>query len=398
MFGAVCLMAQFAWSRVRNPHWRFSCTLATAVILGLNGNFVQYGSCSQAYAICMFMGAATFRAAAFAVSRRSAAYPFAVGLFAGTAAGSSLLTAPIAPVTLLWLAASNRAGNRWVKATAFALGAALPFAPVFRLLHDAPRQTIFNILQYQTLFRRADWPGATEHDIDILSTWVSSAPALLLCALAAVGFAATFRRREEDPATRSEIQFAGWLALALALFISTAHPTFERYYVVALPFAAVLAARGLQTAAERLGLGSRPFWPTFAAIALVALSLAKQLFDDRDSTNWGVYERMAAKVDQVTPLQAPLYMDELTYFAAGRPVPSGMEFSYARKLQLSPADAALFHITTEKVLNSQVRAGHFALVQTCDDDVIDDLELDDIYNHREDFDDCSVFWSFKPGR
>ena len=61
------------------------------------------GAIGQAYGFCLFFSTAAFRLAMTAVERRGWLVPFGAGLAAGSALAGSLLTAPLAPVLLLWL-------------------------------------------------------------------------------------------------------------------------------------------------------------------------------------------------------------------------------------------------------------------------------------------------------
>ena len=90
--------------------------------IGLNGAVFEYGPV-QAYGICLFGLAAGFRLAVRAVDREElAAFRQRRGLCAGVAAASSLLSAAAAPVLLIWMVFYNRAGSRWKKIAAFAVG------------------------------------------------------------------------------------------------------------------------------------------------------------------------------------------------------------------------------------------------------------------------------------
>src|SRR5207248_596711 len=120
---------------------------------------------------------------------------------------------------------------------------------------------------------------------------------------------------------------------------------------------------------------------------------ARRLFDDRNSYKWRDYERIAAKVDQVTPRDASLWADEVIYFLTRRPPPSGMEFSYSHKLELPAPLAASLHIVSQRELDSSIKAGAFSTIATCaDDDRIDELGIRKLYAHQADVSDCVVFW------
>ena len=188
---------------------------------------------------------------------------------------------------------------------------------------------------------------------------------------------------------------AGWLAAALVLYISTAHPTFERYYIFALPFLAVVATAGLYYMGPRLSGHTDPSWPAFLVCVLITLALGKDLYTDRDNAHWSDSEQAAAKVQAVTPRTAMLYADETVYFLLHWPPPSGMEFSYSHSLELPPAQERLFHVISDNELAQEIAAGRFDTVETCNDDLIDKYKLTDRFRQEADVGDCSVFWGKK---
>jgi len=390
--GAVFLIADYVLRFFPVPRWRPAAAVTVAFFAGLNTIVVEFGTIAQAYAIGLFLTVAAFRVALAAVARIGWLPALSAGLLVGTAAGCSLLTAPMVPVLLLWMFFCNRAGDRWKKLAASLAGAAAPFAPVFALAWKAPRQVLFNVVQYQALFRRVNWTGATSHDVDVLSAWLLDAQSLLLGLLAIAGVLFVAKGSDWDRARRREFYLCAWLAGVTTLYIAVAHPTFQRYFIFVIPFASVLAVAGLYWAGSRLHSPERPLWPALIVSVLFALSLARALFDDRDSTKWKDYEEISQKVDQVTPAHGSLYADELVYFLTRRPPPSGMEFSYAHKLNLPPAQEALYHIVSESELNAQVKAGKYDTVQTCKDDRIDEMNLVNLYPNRVDIKDCSIFW------
>ncbi|MBV9611032.1 MAG: hypothetical protein JO091_01105 [Acidobacteriaceae bacterium] len=389
---AVFLITDFVFRRLTIARWRLPAALTAAFFVGLNTTVVQFATVAQAYGMGMFLSVAAFRISLGAVQKSGWSIAFAAGLLAGAAAGSTLLTAPVAPVLLIWMLIYNRGGSRWAKMTAFLAGCLIPFAPVFWLFVQSPRQVFFNVVQYQALFRRVNWTGATPHDVDVLSAWLNDSQALLLGFLALAGIWFLRKRSSWDTSRRSEFYLCAWLSAALVLYIGTAHPTFTRYFIFATPFATVLAVIGLYAVGSRLVSPERPLVPAAVVMLLLALSLARALFDDRDAVTWHDYSDIARKVDQVTPAHGRLYADELVYFLTRRPPPSGMEFSYSHKLELPPAQEALYHIVSERELNEQVKAGKFATVQSCNDDRIEDMHLEKLFPNKADIVDCSVFW------
>jgi hypothetical protein len=59
---------------------------------------------------------------------------------------------------------------------------------------------------------------------------------------------------------------------------------------------------------------------------------------------------------------------------------------------LPQREEALYHIVSERELKEQVKAGRFDTVQTCNDDLIDEMNLPSLFPHRADVRDCSIFW------
>ena len=395
--GTLVLIAQYLLRRLSVFRWRSACTVAVLFLFGLNATVVEFGNIAQAYAMCLFTAFAAFRFAVEAVGRKRPLFALFTGLFAGTAAGSSLLSAPVACVLLIWMFWQNRDGNRIQKSAAFLIGTAIPFTPVFWLFIQAPHQVFFNIVQYQALFRRVDWAGATAHDVDVLTSWVDSGVTLLLGFLAAAGLFYALKHCDLADRLRRELFLCGWISAALIVYISTAHPTFQRYYVVAIPFLAILAGPGVYLAGSRLFSREKPFWAASGIAVIVIVAIFRSLFNDRDSATWQRYEEISRKVGTVTPATAELFADEQVYFLLHRTPPSGMEFSYSHKLQLPQPEEAALHIISDKELEQQVKTGVFPTVETCNDDRIDDWGLVKLYKQRADIADCSVFWDYRGG-
>jgi hypothetical protein len=390
--GAVFLIADYIFRFFPVPRWRLAGAIVVACFVGLNVVVVQFGTVTQAYGIDLLLTVAAFRAGVAAVRREGWLVALLAGLLVGTAAGCSLLTAPMLPVLLVWMFICNEAGNRWVKLAVSIVGAAVPFTPVLWLFAKAPRQVLFNIVQYQAIFRRVKWTGATTHDVDVLSAWLADAQSLLLGLLAVAGILFISKTSNWDKARRRELYLCGWLAGTSILYIATAHPTFQRYFIFVIPFTSVLAAAGLYWTGSRLHTPDRPLWPALIVSVLVTLSLGRALFDDRDSTTWMDYEAISKKVDQVTPPGGAVYADELVYFITKRPPPPGMEFSYSHKLDLPADQEALYHVISESELDAQVRAGKYATVQSCNDDRMDEMKLAELFPNKVDIKDCSIFW------
>ena len=90
-----------------------------------------------------------------------------------------------------------------------------------------------------------EWAGAIAHDIGVLMSWLNSAQALTVGLLALAGLLFVRFRSDWTQPQRAEFYLCGWLALALGVHISSAHPTFQRYYLFTLPFLIILSAAGM---------------------------------------------------------------------------------------------------------------------------------------------------------
>lgn len=396
MNASVFLVAQFIFSRVPVARWRLACSIAAACLLGLSTIFVEFGAIAQAYAMSTFFCVAAFRVTLAAVDSKSPWLAALAGLLASAGAGSTLLCAPAFPVLLIWMFLYNRAGNRHAKAASFLLAAVISFAPEIWLFIQAPYQTFFNVVKYQAVFRRVDWPGASAHDFDVFTSWLDSAQGLLTVLLAVAAVAFIRKNPDWTPKVRDEFKLCLWVALALMAYLATCHPTFERYYYVSIPFVVIPASVGLYFVNLQMGNESRPFWPTLTLCLLIALSLGKELFDDRNSEKWSDYDQIVAKVAQVTPPGKTLFADELTYFLLKRAPPEGMNFFYSRKLTLPAAEEHLLHIVSQPELDNQIKSGLFDTVQMCDDDKEDELKLPQLYRQKTDYKDCTVYWDRAP--
>ena len=393
--GAVLLTADFVFHRFPVRSWRLAAAIAAGIATGLNAQVFEYGPLAQAYGICLLTLVVAFRISVRAVDRGGLLLPSLAGLFAGIAAGSSLLSAAAAPVLLVWILFYNRAGSRWTKLVAFGIGTAVPFAPVFWLFWLGPRQTWFNLIQYHFFFRKLYWPTATRHDLEVLTSWIDSGQGLVLGLLAVFGLLYVARRSPWPRPLKAEFYLCAWLAAALAAEVGRAHPTFAQYFLLTVPFLSILAVVGLYAIASRVLQPERPLWPVLLVLLLFALGLGKSLYDERQDDNWSVYQRLASKVDQVTPRNALLFADEPIYFLTRRMPPPGFELYYTHKLNLPPSEAALMHIITEAEVKRQVQSGMFATAYSCDTDKIHDYRLKELYQQHVDMDDCTIFWDWK---
>ncbi len=355
--GAIMMTADFLYFRFPAPRWRFAVSLLAALTMGLNVLVVQFGTIGQAYALGLFLIVAAFRSTISSAGRSGIVLPALAGLLSSAAAGATLLTAPVCPVLAIWLVFQNRVGNRWAKIGAFAAAAVAPFLPVVWLFVKGPEQTLFNIIQFNLVYRQVEWSGAVVHDIfTVMLSWLNSAQALLfgLIGLAGILFIRFQSRWTKEE--RSEFYLCGWLALAVGFHVSSAHPTFQRYYVFTVPFVVILVAAGMYSLTLRLW-ADRPFWPILALSLIFSLELAKAVQDRGTNLHWPDLEQIAAKVDQVTPPNGVVLSDEQVYFITRRPPPTGMELADSHKLEFPADRARRLHLLPESEVIKQVKAG-----------------------------------------
>jgi len=393
---AAFLIGDFFLARFPVRSWRLAGAIGATLLIALNASVVLFGTIGQAYAICLFLTVAAFRAAIRAAENRTLWPAALAGFLAAAAAASSLLTAPAAPVLLAWIFFYNRGGNRWAKIGVFLAGAVIPFFPIFWLFAQGPHQTIFNLIGYQVFYRRSQWEGATGHDVDVLTSWVDSGQALALGLLAVAGLIVIHRRSGWDRSRRSEFYLCAWIAAGMGLEIASAHPTFRWYFLLIVPFLAIPAIAGLQHIATRLYAPDRALLPVTLLSLLLALGLGRALADDSDSMTWQDMETIAHKVDEVTPKQGALWANEQVYFLTHRPPPEGMEFQASQKLDMPVSEAAPLHVLPGTELDRRVKAGVFDTIEICDDDRIKELGLKEIYSQSAEIATCTIFWGKSP--
>jgi 4-amino-4-deoxy-L-arabinose transferase-like glycosyltransferase len=394
--GAMMLTSGFILTRFPVNAWRLPGALLASVLVGLNVLVFRFGGIAQPYGFCLLTIVIAWRLTLRSVDRNDVLLPALAGLFTGLAAASSLLTAPVSPVLLLWMLVYNRAGRRPAKFAAFIGGVAVAFAPVLWLWIQSPRHVVFGIIDYNLLYRQADWPHATQQNLEVLMSWIDSGQAVLLILLAAGGLIFTRFRSQWEARAKAEFYLCGWLSLTIFVYLSSSvRPAFERYYVFAVPFLSVLAIAGLSAAASKLYKPDRPRIPALLLGFLIAFGLGKTLYDERDATTWSDMQKVADKVTAVTTPEQTLYADEETYFLTRHTPPSGMEMQNSHKFNFSPADDALLHLIPQTELDRRVKSGYFHTLETCqDDDFLKAHGYVNLYLKSTETQGCKVFWDF----
>jgi hypothetical protein len=390
---AVMLVADFAFMRCPIPRWRLPAAIFAAAAFGLNVAVLEFGSVGQAYGLCLLLTVAAFRCSPPAVEKPGFLWPGLAGLFAGGAAAASLLTSAMTPVLFIWLLWNSPMGRKISRALAFAAGVATAFLPLLVLFWKAPSIVIFNVVQYNLFYREVHWAGAAQQNHEVFLAWIDSSHALLLVLLSLTGL--TFLRRSSngDPRLRRDLCLCACTAVALSLHISTASPTFQRYYLLPVPFLSLVAIAGLYWAVARLHTAERPFWPVCAVVFFVALGAGKMLYEGSDDFSWRDFEDISREVARVVPAHSALYADEQVYFLTRHTPPSGLELHDSHKLDFPPERAQALHIVSAKEVERRVRAGEFFAYESCDEERIAQFGLDRIYSQKKTTAQCFVFFN-----
>jgi hypothetical protein len=107
-------------------------------------------------------------------------------------------------------------------------------------------------------------------------------------------------------------------------------------------------------------------------------------------------EKVAAKVDQVTPPGGLILSDEQTYFLTRRAPPSGMELADSHKLDFPPERAAPLHLVSETEVLRQMKTGRFATGVDCGKGhKVSEDDFQKLYRQKAEFDTCTVYWDFR---
>lgn len=379
---AAWLISGYARERFPDADARLRVSLAVLTVAGLDVLIVQYGSVGQAYALALVMIVAAFRLAVKAAESESVWLAACAGLAAGCGAASTLLTAPVGGVLLIWIVACNRAGNRWRKAAALIAGEAAAFLPVAWLFVQNPSVTWFNLIEYELLYRQVEWEGAYAHDARIWISWLDSSHGVTIAVLAVAGFAFIRFRSAWTGSQRSELYLCAWLAAALLIHISQAHPTFAQYYMLAVPFLAVMAAAAIYALRTR--------WAAIGLAVLMAGGLAKTIAEEYAYT-WRDFAPLARKVDELAPGGAPILADEQIYFLTRRTPPSGMELNDSHKLDFPSGRAAALHLVSEAEIVRRIQRREFALVESCGEYEEFDEAAEKAYREKIPVGNCWIF-------
>jgi hypothetical protein len=394
---AVVLASQFVLARLPERAWRLAGAIAASFMIGCNINLVAFGPLAQAYGMCLLTTVCAFRLTVAAADRPRGWLSALSGASAGTALASSMLSAPVVPVLLVWVWWNNRAGKRWIKAAAFAAGSAIPLLSVLWLFVQSPWVVWFNVVQYHLHYRVLYWPHPLGHDVRTLTSWIIDPQAVLLGMLAVFGVVYIAKRSNWNRQRRAEFCLCGWLVLGISAELAFGHPTFPRYFCLLVPFLGILAVPGLYAIGSRVLQPERPLWPVLIVSVLAAGALARDIGESSvDSLNLPQLEKVAQKLTEVTPPGKQMFTEELFYFLTKRRPLRGYEFQYSHKLKLPPKRLAALHVVTEGEMKQGLAAGIFGSAATCDDDFVDDFNLNDTFQDKVEVHDCPVYWNWKP--
>jgi hypothetical protein len=395
---AVFLTIDFVYTRFRIPRWQFAAGLTAVFLVGLNESLVEFGAVGQAYGLSLFLTVASFRLALIAARQRNPLLAALTGCVAGAAAGSTLLTAPVLPILLIWIAFYTATDNRWTKVAAYLVGAGIPFIPIALLALQNFRVVLFNIIEYHAFHRQEEWDGALKHDLEIYSNWVDSGQALILIALGIAGLWYIRKKAEWGRAQKGEFYLCAWLTVAITLHLMNAHPTFSRYWLFTVPFVGSLASAGLYAIALKLSdTTPRPLWPLIVVGGLVCLGEARSLNGQLENTNWEDTEKQAAKMLEVSPPGAAIVAPEQVMFAMKRTPPPGLEHADSHKLSQTPEFSRQLHVIPNAAFEKLVQEGAYDAVDNCDDaEKRETLQLAKTYTKSFDIGDCRIYWGKAP--
>ncbi len=401
---AIWLAAGFVLQRVQDRHWRLPVAMTAALFIGLSALVIPYGTVGHPFGLCLLLTVAAFRMVILAVKRNRSWLAALAGLCAGTAAASSLLTAPVAPILLFWMLRHNPAGTRWHKAVWFLGGTLLPFLPLLWLAIQGPRQVFFNVVEYHLFFRQryqaTVWANILDDVRTLFDLWLGTTQGLLLILMAALGLLFLDERDEWAPAERAELFLCGWLAGGLGVFLSCTYPVWKQYFILVIPFLGILAAMGVYGLGTRVWVSSgRPAWLALSVVLLFTLGLARPAISMGQnlqfvSKRWQHVEAIARAVNEVTPAEQDVYCyDEFVFFVSGRIPPTGLENSFSRDVQLPLRLAELLRVRSPDQLDQDLAAGRFAtVVVEYDDPKVEAFELPHRYAGHTRIGTVEIFW------
>ncbi|HTB11308.1 MAG TPA: hypothetical protein VK752_07050 [Bryobacteraceae bacterium] len=371
-------------------NWRVPLAMAAVLLTGLNSQIVEFGTIGQAYGLCLLAIVGAFRFTVANVKRDDAFFALGAGFCAGAAAASSLLTAPMGPVLFIWMLLAP--GARLKRALAFLIGSLIPFLPLIRLFLKNPKVVFFGAVKFHLFYRTVDWSESGKQNLEVATNWLESPHAMVMGLLVLLGL--IFLARNDIPvALRGELHLCLWLCVVEGAYLLYVRPTFDRYYLFIVPFVAIISTIGLYYAGTHIGRPEKPRWTMGLLFVILSLAIGKTVYGSKSDYRWKDWEKIAAKVNEVTRPDGLIYADEAVFFITKRQPPSGMEYADTHKLHLSNELEAQLHIFPKEELLKRVKGEVYDTVATCeDDDKMTEQNLPTNYKQKITIGDCAVFW------
>lgn len=397
--GYILLVGQFVRSRLGETDWRLAGGTAAGVLAGLHVSVIRFATIGHPYGLLLFAEVAAFRAALRSAQSDRGSAAFWAGLFAGAGPASSLLSAPAAPIFLLWILRHSQPGTRVRKGAWFLAGGVVPFTPLLWLAAKAPRQLYLDVVQFHLRYRMLDLSYAPHRDLRIAINWLTSSQGMCLAVLAAAGLVYLAIEKPWAAAQRAEFQLAGWLAAGLGMYLVTARPTLFEYFVLVVPFLSILAVLGIRAISVAISIPARPGWLVVGILLVFAFPPARWLYESSRTSlyGWREMEQVANKVSRVTPPGAWIWAEPVIYFASRRLPPPGMENDFAAAPNALAGFGAVLHPIPRPQIDNWLVTGRFAtVVMPIEDPRAQSPWLYRLYSHREQAADYYVFWEGTP--
>jgi len=377
---------RFDWRQ----NWRLPLAAGAVLLAGLNSQVVQFATIGQAYGLCLVAIVAAFRFTVANVKRDDARFAFGAGFFAGVAAASSLLTAPMGPVLFVWMLWAP--GARLKRILAFIAGGLIPFLPLLRLFLQSPKVVFFGAVKFHLFYRTVDWAESEKQNVDVALSWLESPHAMVMGLLVLLGLV-FLARNDISFALRRELHLCIWLAVVQGAYLLYVRPTFPRYFLFIVPFVAIISSLGLYYAGTHIGRPDKPGPVLVLLVILMCLGVGRTLNGGKGDYRWSDWEKIAKKVNEVTRAGGLIDADEAVFFLTRRTPPSGMEYDDTHKLRLSKELSAELHVFSKDELEKRVKSGIYDTVASCaDDDKMVEEGLPSLYKQKTTIGDCSVFW------
>ena len=132
----------------------------------------------------MFSRFVAFRFAILGVLRKDGSLLSAAGIAAGTAAGCTLLTAPVgAGAIRVVVRATNEAGDRWKKAAALLVPVGSSVLPSPRFIYQRSPADILQCRAVSGVVPEGELGRRTSHDFDVFTAWIDSVTSISAGAL-----------------------------------------------------------------------------------------------------------------------------------------------------------------------------------------------------------------------